>query len=747
MPAVTIGVRVGAFPQTGDKSDMAPTNREPDQQRQDLDPEAAEAASPGPRRGRRRLVLAAPLLLLVVAAGAWALFDNLRVAPVTVSLSVPEAPRLTASAPDQKVYRIDATRSSVAYDVEEILAGTSHTAHGTTSGIAGDILLDERTPGSSKVGEIVVNVEQLTSDQAIRDNRIRHDFLESTHYPLARLKVTSITGLPSRIEDSKDYQLELKGDLVVKDQARPVTLAATASRADDTLHVKATAHVKLTDWGIGPISLGPLVKTGDEATLTIDATAIDGSRPLPYEVAAGSPATTAPAATGGPSFKATVQPILERNCASCHNAGQAGSDVWKMDTAGDAAKVAKGLGLVTGSGYMPPWPASEQGVPLQHERRLAAADVRAIAAWAEAGGPLDVDPSTKLTPPADNLEANYQIRHDQELTWDEPYQGSPAKANDYRCFVLDPKFTDTTFITGFQFLPDQRPIVHHALGFKVAASMRDDLAKLDAADPGAGWQCYAGMSGPGGAQSPDGTTKGSQLIMGWVPGQRPNKLPEGAGIKMGAGDLIVLQLHYHYSHDAPADRSKMAIEVSHDQGLDEVLTNTYLGPAEIPCAPEDAGAPLCNRDNVLAQLEKDFGPAGPAIANGLMLLCNKTLEDLQPTPGGIASSSCDHRIRRDGEIIGVLGHEHTLGKTFRMTLNPGTPGEKVLLDIPTWDFQWQMVFAPAEKIEVHKGDTLRIECSWDRSLESFSEPRYVTWAEGTEDEMCYSALTVRLKRP
>ena len=41
------------------------------------------------------------------------------------------------------------------------------------------------------------------------------------------------------------------------------------------------------------------------------------------------------------------------------------------------------------------------------------------------------------------------------------------------------------------------------------------------------------------------------------------------------------------------------------------------------------------------------------------------------------------------------------------------------------------------------GDTIRVECSWDRSLMPNPEPRYVTWAEGTEDEMCYSAVTSR----
>jgi len=703
------------------------------------------ADEPGRRSLLHRLTFISPILFVCLAAGGWALWTNMNPPRTEVSLAVPTAPQLTPANTDQKVYRIDATRSTVSYDVDEILAGNTNIAHGVTAGVAGDVLVDERDPAKSQIGEIVVNVEQLRSDQEIRDNRIRHDFLESTHHPLAHLKITSIEGMPARIEDGKDYPLTLKGDLIVKDVAKPVTLTATTSRREDTLRVKATTSVKLTDYGIGPISLGPLVSTGDTARLTIDATAINAVNPLPYTVAAAAPGTSEPPAAGGPSFAKTVQPILEKNCASCHNTGQPGASVWKLDTAADAAKVAKGLGPVVTSGYMPPWPASDVGIPLQHARTMSDADVKAIADWASASGPLDVDPQTKVSPPKDDVEAQYQIRHDLELKADQPYQGSTARTNDYRCFVFDPKVTDTTFITGMQYQPQHLEIAHHALVFKVDASMRDQVQKLDDDGAGAGWSCLAGMAGPGGQQSPDGTTKGSQLSMVWVPGQRPYKLPAGAGIKMSTGDLLVVQIHYHFTHDAPPDQSTLAVETSHDQGLDEVRTQTYLGPAEIPCRADQQG-PLCDRNAVLAQLDQEFGPSASYIANGLMLLCGKKLEDFKTDGDGIATSSCDQRIKQDGELIGVLGHEHQLGRTFRMTLNPGTPDEKVLLDIPHWDFQWQMLYAPRDKVELKKGDTLRIECSWDRDLQVAAEPSYVTWAEGTEDEMCYSAITQRFPK-
>jgi hypothetical protein len=85
---------------------------------------------------------------------------------------------------------------------------------------------------------------------------------------------------------------------------------------------------------------------------------------------------------------------------------------------------------------------------------------------------------------------------------------------------------------------------------------------------------------------------------------------------------------------------------------------------------------------------------------------------------------------------------HTLGRTFRMTLHPGTPQEQVLLDIPDWNFDWQMLYSLQTPVQVAKGDTVRIECSWDRSLDPTRTPKYIVFAEGTEDEMCFSTYSL-----
>ena len=85
---------------------------------------------------------------------------------------------------------------------------------------------------------------------------------------------------------------------------------------------------------------------------------------------------------------------------------------------------------------------------------------------------------------------------------------------------------------------------------------------------------------------------------------------------------------------------------------------------------------------------------------------------------------------------------HTLGRSFRMTLWPDTPQEKVLLDIPDWNFDWQMLSELQTPVDVAKGDKIRIECSWNRDADPLRAKRYIVFAEGTEDEMCFNTYSI-----
>lgn len=703
---------------------------------------------PAPRPGRlRRLLTAHPVVTGVVAAVvvgagavAWQFRDLVDPTYTDITFAVPDAPDLTPSAAET-LYRIDPSRSEAGYRIGERIAGAeATTAVGRTNGIAGDIALNEDDPAATRVGRIVVNVEQLTSDSTLRDARIRADFLESHTYPLVRFDTTSIDGLPDTITPGRSYDVTIAGDLEVRTTTRPVTWTGTARRSGDELELTASTTVKLTDFGMAPITVIGLVSTDDELTLELDLVAVDAEAgDVPTRV---EDRTRVVDTGGGPSFAREVRPILEQSCVGCHTSGEIGADVLLLDTAGDASTYASGIALASRTGYMPPWPASTVGIPLQHPRTLDPAHIDLLQRWADSGGAIDVAASTRLeaAPP----EAYEQIRVDEVLEMPEPYVGDGTITNDYRCVVLDPQLDEPTYVTGYSFEPGTREVVHHALAYRMDAADRDAILAKSGSDGRPGWQCNVGtgVSVMSVGEVARGGPRREALIAGWVPGQRPIPFGEGVGFLLNPGELIVVQMHYHYGDKVLSDQSRLLLQTAPaTPDMRELVVSNPVAPVELPCPAVAADGPLCDRGAAMADLVNTYGPEATVVPDALGDMCGPTAATSDPVTGN-GSSTCDRRIGRDGEIVDVLGHMHTLGASFRMTLNPGTPGEQVLLDIPVWNFDWQLNYQPVQPVPVKRGDTIRIECSWDRSLRHDPEPRYIVFAEGTEDEMCFSTYTL-----
>jgi polyisoprenoid-binding protein YceI/mono/diheme cytochrome c family protein len=684
--------------------------------------------------GSHRLLSAGALaLVVVIGAGGWYTWGQLNVADIPVTYVVPDAPQLEAG-PGETLYRIHPRRSTVTYEVDEQLAGVSKTATGSTQGVAGDVALNETDATQSRFGDIVVDVAQLDSDEELRDRRLRHDFLESGDYPLARFSPAEVTGLPTTVADGEAYEVEITGELTVKTTTAPVTLTGTASRSGGELRLAAAATVLMSTYDIGPISLLGFVRTADEVTLTFDITYVD---PTTVSIPRTTQATAAElASTGdGPSFGDVVLPVLADNCASCHKPGGVGSEFWTLETAGDAVEVASGLSLVTSAGYMPPWPASDLSAAFNHDRSLSQDQIDAVVAWAAAGAVLDVDPSTPVLAP-DPVVA--PVRTDLQLASAEPYQGSTALRDDYRCFLFEADLDEPKWIAAYEFVPDRPEIVHHAIGTRIPAANVERVRARDDADAGPGWSCadLAMAGGSGGSQ-----------FLAWAPGQEATRYPDGTAFRFTPGDAVVLQIHYHFLHSAPADQSSLQFEfLAAGAQPDEIANETYLGPAEIPCRPGLEEGPLCDRTTAIADLASRFGIGAAFIPDGLLQRCRAKLDEVAVLRGSKAMASCDHVMTRSKTAYYVFGHMHEIGDAFRMTLNPGTSSERILLDIPVWDFGWQMNYQLREPLQLQRGDVIRIECTWDRAHLKVPEARYITWSEGTVDEMCYSGLTTVTSR-
>jgi polyisoprenoid-binding protein YceI len=248
-------------------------------------------------------ILIAVVVIAVLAGVGLFILDRTIFAPTAVSTAVPVAPTIAAptqaaTQPTQPpaateaaqpqpteaaapaagaatVYRIDAGQSEARYEVGETFFQGNRfvTAIGRTKGIAGDVLVDFAAPANSQIGTLVINVNQLTSDEGRRDNYIRNNALESAKYPEATFKPTKIEGIPASVKPGDTLTLKVTGDLTVKQTTRPVTFDVTLTANQDQLTGSAVTQILLSDFGVGPIQLAMLA-TEDEAKLAFDFVAL-----------------------------------------------------------------------------------------------------------------------------------------------------------------------------------------------------------------------------------------------------------------------------------------------------------------------------------------------------------------------------------------------------------------------------------------------------------------------------------------
>ncbi len=456
----------------------------------------------------------------------------------------------------------------------------------------------------------------------------------------------------------------------------------------------------------------------------------------------GSPAEAGTSAA--PSFARDVAPIIRDKCAGCHRLG--GIAPFPFRTAKDVASRAPLIASAIRERRMPPWPPGSRSPALvgQAQRTLTSRQRDTILRWISSGARVDArtvgSPSAAVSKP----RLGETVR---KLTLPVAYtpHAAPGVTDDYRCFLVDPKLDQDSFVTAARIEPDQAAVVHHVILFSVPAASLAGAKRLDAAAAGAGWSCFGGTGIP----APPGSGPGAGLddapwITAWAPGWGTDRFRDGTGVRLEAGSQVVMQVHYNLLNGRKPDRSSAVLTtVPASAGLRAVETMLLPAPIELPCTKSESG-PLCDRTAALFDLVEKYGQDAGFAPAGLLLLCGKSAT--KPPTGAV--SFCDRRITAPTTVQAVAGHMHLLGRSIRVDLNPGTPRARVLLDIPAWDFHWQAVYQLAKPVRVGPGDVVRVTCRHDAALRRLAQPasartpRYTMWGEGTTDEMCLGILQV-----
>lgn len=177
----------------------------------------------------------------------------------------------------------------------------------------------------------------------------------------------------------------------------------------------------------------------------------------------------------------------------------------------------------------------------------------------------------------------------------------------------------------------------------------------------------------------------------YVPGNTHNLWPDGFAKKLPAGATVSFQIHYTPNGKATEDQLRMGLHFAKEEPRYIVHT----------------AAVTQHRLNI---------PPGK--------------------PDHVEVK--EQAVPFDMHVLGYLAHMHVRGKAFKFEVTRPDKSHEVLLDIPRYDFNWQLRYDYAQPRFLPRGSQFKITAVFDNSEKNPANPdptKTVRWGQQTFDEM------------
>ncbi|MCH7904625.1 MAG: redoxin domain-containing protein [Armatimonadetes bacterium] len=181
------------------------------------------------------------------------------------------------------------------------------------------------------------------------------------------------------------------------------------------------------------------------------------------------------------------------------------------------------------------------------------------------------------------------------------------------------------------------------------------------------------------------------FFAGYVPGTNSIEFPDGFAKLLPAGATLMFQVHYTPNGVATKDQTELALRFAEEPTEHEI------------------------RVHGLANFRFEIPPGAPK-----------------------HSDSNSVTLPRDIMVTGFLPHMHLRGKAFRYEVEYPDGRTEVLLDVPRYDFNWQLVYRYREAKLLPKGSVITATGWFDNSANNPANPdptATVRWGDQTDEEM------------
>ena len=435
------------------------------------------------------------------------------------------------------------------------------------------------------------------------------------------------------------------------------------------------------------------------------------------------------AQTTTPSFTKDIAPIMYSRCATCHRPGEVAPMSLMSYT--EVRPWVRAIKAKVVSRQMPPWHAEGEAGKWHNDRRLTQAEIDTIAAWVDAGAPRG-DDSSLPPPPQFAAGWNHPSGRPPDLIIEAPELKVPADGETpWQNVYVKLPFQGDVWVEGAQVLPGQRGVVHHIVVTSTtlpADATIDDEGRLTLPSGDGARRQRTGQSGniPGGFGS---------FSAAWEPGvDVANSFGPEIGERI-TGTHLVFNIHYQANGRETTDKSRVGLWLQKNP-----VKYSATGPG-VGVGSETFifnGRELAGRYS--AQVTQDILPPG-----------TQTVPNIPAYDGNFRLTQI-FPIRQDMELFSIQPHMHVRGRSIRYTAVFPDGREEELLNVPHYDFNWQIVYQYAKRVTLPAGTTIRVDATWDNSTKNRYNPspeKEVLWGEQSWDEMLSPTLrgVVRLESP
>lgn len=413
----------------------------------------------------------------------------------------------------------------------------------------------------------------------------------------------------------------------------------------------------------------------------------------------------APAAlVAAPTFSKDIAPIFHQHCVGCHRP----KDIAPMSLLDykSARPWAKAIRAAVINGKMPPWFADPHHGKFSNDARLSTTEIETIKAWVDAGAPAG-DAREMPAPPVfaegwrmGKPDIVIDIGEDFKIT-----QGQDA----YEHFTVATNFTEGKWIRAAEILPGNRQVVHHVHVILVQDAATMAPSSLEAMPELSKFLIHEGklsrirMDAPvvndacaaGAPMLPNLTGFQEGALASFLPGRPPDIFPAGTAKWIPPGAKLEFVIHYA---NTPGERQ-----------TDRTSVGLYLAP----------GPP----EQVLRRMD---------LRNFFMRI--------PPNEPNQEVKRC-LTFEKDTLLLSFTPHMHYRGKDITYELIRPNGKREILLAVPRYDFNWQLVYRLMQPAHVEKGSTLVVTAHYDNSPNNAANPdpgKVIRWGDKTEEEMMTS---------